>query len=783
MYLANNLAKQGKLIEAEQVARETLKESIAICGKESGYTGKVVGQLAGIKLAQGNLTDAEKLAHALIRVYERIGISPHSRLWGEARTLIGDILVARLDFNKAVDAYAVAEQMLAGNQLYQAKVLNRNRNRILALLKTGHIEAASEIIPSLYRSAKEFLGENNYHTAEALALRAMLSAARGDDQRMFEDFSTAMPVLFHDDFEMGLDYLAKQRRTILAQAYIELLKDLHADNRDTDLGVNGSDVAFQLVQNLGKGAMTGAANAAMARAAAAHDPALYELVRKEQDLDIQLNATQAALADAIAVQESPNRLQIIESRRAELETVRQAKVVLLDEIMVQFPKYTNFIRPKSVGVKDAQQLLQPEESLLIVFPMANRTYVWAIPYQGAIRFHSMEITQTDLEHLVSGLRKALTPQVDTLGDIPAFDVLAAYELYQEMLAPVADAWAGAKDLIVIASGSLGQLPFSLLPTSAPEIGPETEVLFSRYRNISWLIREVSLARMPSVSNFIAARQMQAQKIAERMFAGFGDPVFNIAQIAAAAPAGEATGMAGQGSGIRLRGMRTSSQGDLDNAGTSSVGLSCLNRLPDTAEEINAIARILNADLDSDVFLGKAASEHRVKTMNLADRRIIVFASHGLLPGDLDGLYEPAIALSAPAVTGEKEDGLLTMSEVLKLKLNADWIVLSACNTGAGKGAGAEAMSGLGRAFIYAGSRALLVSMWPVETTSAKQLTTGLFQYQKTHTSMSRSRALQNIMLDLIDNHHVKDPSSGQIMSSYAHPLFWAPFIVFGDGGK
>jgi len=206
-------------------------------------------------------------------------------------------------------------------------------------------------------------------------------------------------------------------------------------------------------------------------------------------------------------------------------------------------------------------------------------------------------------------------------------------------------------------------------------------------------------------------------------------------------------------------------------------------LPDTAEEINAIARILNADLDRDVFLGKAASEHRVKTMNLANRRIIVFASHGLLPGDLDGLYEPAIALSAPSVTGEKEDGLLTMSEVLKLKLNAVWIVLSACNTGAGKGAGAEAMSGLGRAFIYAGSRALLVSMWPVETTSAKQMTTSLFQYQKAHTSLSRARALQHIMLDLIDNRHIKDPSSGQIVSSYAHPLFWAPFIVFGDGGK
>ena len=71
-----------------------------------------------------------------------------------------------------------------------------------------------------------------------------------------------------------------------------------------------------------------------------------------------------------------------------------------------------------------------------------------------------------------------------------------------------------------------------------------------------------------------------------------------------------------------------------------------------------------------------------------------------------------------------------MGEIMKLKMNADWVVLSACNTGAADGAGAEAVSGLGRAFFYAGTRAILVSMWPVETTSARNLLTRLFQYQK-----------------------------------------------------
>ena len=143
-----------------------------------------------------------------------------------------------------------------------------------------------------------------------------------------------------------------------------------------------------------------------------------------------------------------------------------------------------------------------------------------------------------------------------------------------------------------------------------------------------------------------------------------------------------------------------------------------------------------------------APERLVKTMDLSDRRVIVFASHALVPGDLDGLNQSAIALSAPSVTEDDEDGLLTMGEVMKLKLNADWVVLSACNTGAAEGAGAEAVSGLGRAFFYAGTRALLVSMWPVETSSAKNLTTGLFQYQKEDKTMTRARATQNSMRTL-----------------------------------
>ena len=127
------------------------------------------------------------------------------------------------------------------------------------------------------------------------------------------------------------------------------------------------------------------------------------------------------------------------------------------------------------------------------------------------------------------------------------------------------------------------------------------------------------------------------------------------------------------------------------------------------------------------------------------------------------------------------DGLLTMNEVLGLKLGADWVVLSACNTAAGDGKGAEAISGLGRVFFYAGSRALLVTHWPVETTSARALTTELFRRQAANANLTRAEALRQAQLALIDGPGYTE--AGKSVHAYAHPLFWAPYALVGDGGR
>jgi CHAT domain-containing protein len=213
----------------------------------------------------------------------------------------------------------------------------------------------------------------------------------------------------------------------------------------------------------------------------------------------------------------------------------------------------------------------------------------------------------------------------------------------------------------------------------------------------------------------------------------------------------------------------------------SAQLAQLPRLPDTAEELKSIALALEADPSKVLKLGTTANERTVKTMDLSRYKIIVFATHGLVPGELDGLTQPALALSAPDVAGVDGDGLLTMEEILGLKLDADWVVLSACNTATGAGAGAEAASGLGRAFFYAGTRAILVTNWSVHSASARALVSDLFHRQAADPKISRGEALRQAMMGLVDGPGYQDEQR-RTLFTYAHPLFWAPYTIIGDGG-
>jgi len=264
-----------------------------------------------------------------------------------------------------------------------------------------------------------------------------------------------------------------------------------------------------------------------------------------------------------------------------------------------------------------------------------------------------------------------------------------------VLQPVAKAWSGAKVVTVAVSGALGQIPFSILVKEPATRGA--------YDAAAWIVRDVAVAHVASASAWVAVRDSGRKSAAPKAFVGFGDPQFDVAR---AAPSQARAVRAVSSKGLPTR-----------SVDRQEFDYGSIPPLPETRDEILAIAQSLGADPSSSTFFGKEASRERVMSMDLRDYRVVAFATHGLRPGELPQLSQPALALAG---TGDAERSpLLVLDDVLKLTLGADWVVLSACNTAAGDGKGEEAISGLGRGFFFAGARSMLVTHWAVESTSAK----------------------------------------------------------------
>jgi CHAT domain-containing protein len=284
--------------------------------------------------------------------------------------------------------------------------------------------------------------------------------------------------------------------------------------------------------------------------------------------------------------------------------------------------------------------------------------------------------------------------------------------------------------------------------------------------------------VPSGAALRTLRALPAGRPTREKLIAFGDPFFNEKQVSD----GDETSVTLASADPALtRGVPLKRRSSPQTQGVDSAELALLPRLPDTADELRSIAAALEADPVKALFLGRMANEKNVKSVDLSGFKTVAFATHGLVPGDLNGLAQPALALTAPQIADVDGDGLLTMEEILALKLDADWVILSACNTGTGAGAGAEAASGLGRAFFYAGTRAILVTNWSVHSQSARELVSDLFRRQAADARLSRGEALRQAMIGVIDGKGFAD-EKGATVFSYAHPLFWAPYSIIGDGG-
>jgi CHAT domain-containing protein len=354
----------------------------------------------------------------------------------------------------------------------------------------------------------------------------------------------------------------------------------------------------------------------------------------------------------------------------------------------------------------------------------------------------------------------------TMGKAQLFDLAVAHEFYATLLGPVEALIKDKPLLLVVPSGPLTALPFHLLVTDKPAIAvPQMQINdMAAYRDAAWLVKRHAITVLPSVASLKALRVFARKGQGTKPMIGFGDPVFATHQ--AAVPAGQGT------AAVKIA-ARTRAYSDYwRGASVDRARLAdALSPLPDSAEELKAVAAKLGAP-SSDIHLARNATEANVKRLPLADYRVVYFATHGLVAGDVEGLGEPSLALTLPNEPSELDDGLLTATEVAQLKLNADWVVLSACNTAAGEKPGAEALSGLARAFFYAGARALLVSHWGIDSKAATRLATSTFDIMKSNQAIGRAEALRRAMLAYLNDR-------SDIWNAY--PGFWGSFSLIGEG--
>jgi len=782
--LARNLMLQGRLVEAEIALREVLQHRL-VSQTRSTLVGSALTKLSEVFYEQGRYGDAAALARKTVGIYRAMCAAPESLGMAAAQSVLGKSLVAEGRWHEAFDHYTAIKGSMAKDPESFERLFAGDLYRALALLRAGNAAEAAAGLKMAFQKIRERYGQDHYRTAEIRGFLAMARYAAGERQGLLPEFASTVDVLLanaRQADEESTTFRARDRRLqIILDAYIGLLADIRGTAAETEARIDAVAEAFRLAGVANLSSVQYAFSASSARAAV-KDPALAELARREQDTQKQITALHATMAEEYARPNQEQSAARLEATKAAIADLRAARTALLKEVEARFPDYADLMAPKPATVAEARAALRPGEALISAFVGESRTHVWAIPKSGTVAFAVVPLGQRELSIKVAALRSALQPNARTLGDIPEFDLKEAYGLYKALLEPVAAGWRDAKNLLVVAHGPLGHLPLSLLPTAAVTLGPEKEPLFANYREVPWLARSHGVTVLPSVVSLRTLRRLPPGNDKRLAFAGFGDPLFREAPSASVQPSPVVPGTVSVRGVTKTRGLPVRLRAAPATDKLASADLSVLPPLPDTADEVRSIAIAMNTDLTKSIFVGKEASEGRVKGMDLSGFKVLAFATHGLVPGDLDGLTQPALALSSPKVVGGSDDGLLTMGEILGLKLDADWVVLSACNTGAGEGAGAEAVSGLGRAFFYAGTRALLVSNWPVETTSARALTTDLFRRQAAGPALSRAEALRQAMVGMIDGPGHLDGATGKTVYSYAHPLFWAPFTLVGDGG-
>jgi CHAT domain-containing protein len=748
----NNLAalyqRQERYAEAEPLFKRALAIREKSLGPDHPDLGQSLNNLATLYEKQGRHGDSEPLFKRALAIYEKAAGPQHPAV----ATLLNNL--GQVD--KVQGRYAEAEPRIKRSLAIREKVLGPDH---------------PDVARSLNNLADLFERQARYAEATPLFQRALAIRERavGFDH---PDTATSMNNLaaFYQASGRPGDGLPLVQRLIASgRAQLRAALPVLADAQRQQLmpADKALDDALSAIQRGTQSQAASAVNKLAVRLAAGNDR-LAELVRRDQDLAAEAETLDKAIVAAVSKERAKRDVAAEARGRDRLAVIATERARLQKTFASEFPNYAALSNPLPMTAKEIQALLSDDEALVLIAVTEKESHVIAITRDGA-DWKPIPRGAETLSQQVAAFRRGLDigKANDASGKSGLFDLALAHELYGTLLGPVEPLVKDKRSLLVVPSGALTALPFHLLVTSRPAAAIPDK--FEGYRDAAWLLKRQAVSVLPSVASLKTLRVFARKEQSTKPMTGFGDPLFN--------PSPEGSGDKRSATKLAVkqaaRGVTNAAYTDFwQGAGVDRARLAqALPQLPDTADELNAVAKDLGVSA-SDIHLGEDASETTVKRAPLADYSIVYFATHGLVAGDVKGVAEPSLVLSIPRQPSEFDDGLLTASEVAQLKLNADWVVLSACNTIAGDKPGAEALSGLARSFFYAGARALLVSHWAVDSEAATRLATSTFDRLKADPKLGRAEALRQAMLA-----YLNDTSSPR----NAYPALWAPFALIGEG--
>ncbi len=802
----NNLAElyiaEDKLSAAEPLLQRAMTIWEKALGPQHTEVAKALANLAALYQLEDKLAAAEPLYKQSLAILDA-ALGPEHPAVEVATNNLASVYQAQGQLTSAEALYrknlAIVEKALGPFHPQTARALN---NLASLYQEEGRPEDAGPLYERSLAIYRKAFGEKDPGVVLELSNLASLSFERKDWARAASLWQESTALIEHRSVpvvaiaEQGL---ARKQKLQSSAHFRGLIKAAYRSAENPRL------LPPDLIRSMflkAQWSMQSEAAEAMAQMAARGtegDAKLSSIIRDRQDL---LSELQVRNAVQVAAFSKPP-----EKRNAESEAANAARlheiVERIGEIDLQlkaeFIDYAELASPEPVSVEDLQRDLHADEALILFLdtteftPAPEETFVWVVT-KTDVRWFRSKLGTPSLRREVTALRcgldyeggwaidkspcPTLTKTEYTYADYQAdhplpFDLARSYALYHELLGPAEDLIKG-KSLLIVPSGALTKLPFQVLTSEAPEPSATGADTLSRAH---WLIRDHAITVLPYASSLKTLRRRAKPSNASRLMIGFGNPLLD-----GSAEDAERAKTAHSNATCPVKSASTSglSRGVAQIAtrgGPAEVAaqLRSASPLPETADELCAVASELGVGSD-DIYLGARATIPALLRLNeeglLAAYRLVHFATHGAVSGQIMGSAEAGLILTPPERATADDDGYLSASRIAGLKLDADWVILSACNTAAAGSEGSEALSGLARAFFFAGARALLVSHWSVNSEVTVTLITGAMTRLTADNRMGRADALRQSMLALIDKG----------APQYAHPAFWAPFVIVGEGG-